>query len=218
MYLPICTSSPSSSFALSTRRRFTYVPLRLPSSSIVKPSAAVCDHGVAARDGDVVEEDVALGRAPERGAVALEGERLARRARRRSGRRAPAPRSAARRATSRRPRSSSGVKVMSCGRRPAPRGSAARRTSRSSAQPRGSGSRTRGSGRRSLLGRVELLVRRGRRLRGEDRRQLVDVDLVQRALLLPHLLLEARLELGSEDVDLAVEEPALVGDLVLFGP
>jgi len=34
-YLPIWTSSPSSSLAFSTLRRFTYVPFRLPESSIV---------------------------------------------------------------------------------------------------------------------------------------------------------------------------------------
>src|SRR5437667_10841389 len=38
-YLPICSSSPSSSSADSTRRRLTYVPFRLPWSSIVnRPS------------------------------------------------------------------------------------------------------------------------------------------------------------------------------------
>src|SRR5918999_706722 len=37
LYLPICTSSPSSSAADSMRRRFRNVPLRLPWSSIRKP-------------------------------------------------------------------------------------------------------------------------------------------------------------------------------------
>ena len=44
---------------------------------------------------------------------------------------------------------------------------------------------------------------RGRRcLRSEDLDELVDVDVVQRALPLADILLEAGLELGAQDVDL----------------
>ena len=110
-YLPICTSSPSSSLAFSTRRRFTYVPFRLPSSSIVAVVAAA-DERVPARDGYVVEEDLALGRATDRDAVALECERLAGAATARHARRAQGPRCEGRPASESSSPSSSGVKVI----------------------------------------------------------------------------------------------------------
>ena len=76
-YLPIWTSSSSSSTALSIRRLFTNVPLRLPRSRIVKTLALAGQLRVPARDRDVVEEDVALGRAADEGAVADRLEALA---------------------------------------------------------------------------------------------------------------------------------------------
>ena len=76
-YLPIWTSSSSSSTALSIRRLFTNVPLRLPRSRIVKTLALAGQLRVAARDRDVVQEDVALGRAADEGAVADRLEALA---------------------------------------------------------------------------------------------------------------------------------------------
>ena len=54
----------------STRLRLTNVPLRLPWSSIEPAAVALDEHGVLARDGDVVEEDAAVGRAPDRRALA----------------------------------------------------------------------------------------------------------------------------------------------------
>src|SRR5262245_12668269 len=68
--------------------------------------------------------------------------------------------------------------------------------------------------------RGERGLRRGRRrcfargrLAGEDFAQAVDIDLCELTLA---LVLEPGDELGMEDVDLAVEQPALVGDLVLL--
>jgi hypothetical protein len=54
------------------------------------------------------------------------------------------------------------------------------------------------------------LVRRGR-LPREDRRQRLDVDAVEDALATR--LLQPRDELGAQDVDLAMQDPALLGDL-----
>ena len=89
-YLPICTSSSSSSTTDSMRLRLTYVPLRLPRSRIVNLSPSATQLGVAARHRDVVEEDVALGRAADQRSAARRPKRLARPCRRPSGRRAPA--------------------------------------------------------------------------------------------------------------------------------
>src|SRR5689334_20510491 len=58
-----------------------------------------------------------------------------------------------------------------------------------------------------------LLVGR-RRLAGQDLRQPVDVDLAELSLA---LVLQPGDELGAEDVELAVQEAALVRDLVLLG-
>ena len=69
-YLPIWTSSSSSSSADSIRFLLTKVPLRLPRSLIVKRLPVAQQLGVLARDGDVVEEDVALGRAADQRALA----------------------------------------------------------------------------------------------------------------------------------------------------
>ena len=43
------------------RRRFTYVPLRLPEVADRERLTLARELGVSTRDGDVVEEDVALG-------------------------------------------------------------------------------------------------------------------------------------------------------------
>ena len=67
-----------SSGARSIRRRFRNVPLRLPRSSIMKLPAALRDDCVLARDGDVVEEDVAVGRAADLVRSPLQRECLAR--------------------------------------------------------------------------------------------------------------------------------------------
>ena len=89
-YLPICTSSPSSSSADSTRLRLTKVPFRLPWSSIVAAAVALDQLGVLAGDGDVVEED-ARSRASARSSSGRPAARSSRRpGRRRSARRAPA--------------------------------------------------------------------------------------------------------------------------------
>src|SRR5215217_2357690 len=53
-------------------------------------------------------------------------------------------------------------------------------------------------------------VRRRRRLRSEDLGQLVHVDVVERAPALADLLLQPRLELGAQNVDLAVQDAPLV--------
>ena len=64
-YLPICSSSPASSTPLSIRRRLTKVPFSDPESSTTScPSRSTQDR-VVARHGDVVEEDLAVGRAPD---------------------------------------------------------------------------------------------------------------------------------------------------------
>src|SRR3954447_21346411 len=90
---------------------------------------------------------------------------------------------------------------------PLPRGRRApRRTSRRSAQTPGCCTRTQGS-RRAPSGR-----RCG--LAGEDLGQRVDVDRVEHASTLRHL--QPGDELGTEDVDLPVEEPATVRDLLLL--
>src|SRR5439155_10045697 len=52
------------------------------------------------------------------------------------------------------------------------------------------------------------------RLAGQDLRQAVDVDLVEDAA--PAGGLQPHDELGAEDVDLAVQDPALVADLALL--
>src|SRR5919201_4887200 len=71
---------------------------------------------------------------------------------------------------------------------------------------------------RALPGRVACgslcSRRRRRRFRGEDRGQVVDVDLVEHAPALR--LLEPRDELCAQDVDLPVQQSPLVGDLVLL--
>ena len=59
------------------------------------------------------------------------------------------------------------------------------------------------------------LARRGC-LAGEDLRQPIDVDLAERALPRSDLLLEPGDELGAQDVDLPVQEPAPVRDFLLF--
>src|ERR1700704_6006781 len=50
--------------------------------------------------------------------------------------------------------------------------------------------------------------------RREDLGQVIDVHLVENAR--PSRLLEPRDQLGAEDVDLSVQQPPLVGDLVLL--
>src|SRR5438094_1555285 len=67
---------------------------------------------------------------------------------------------------------------------------------------------------RAYLGRVACGSSRWCGLRGEDLRQVVDIDLVEDALA-PGLL-QAGDELRAQDVDLPVQEPALVRDLVLL--
>src|SRR5581483_10846587 len=90
--------------------------------------------------------------------------------------------------------------------RPILRTSAAgRRTVRSSSPPPDSGSRTPGSRRRS---------RRRRRLPRQDVGEPVKVVLVEDAPAPAPL--QADDELGAEDVDLAVEQAALVADLPLL--
>src|ERR687892_423308 len=74
------------------------------------------------------------------------------------------------------------------------------------------------AGRGSLpVGRqfVELVLGR-RSLRRENLGETVDVDLGERALALAHLALEPGDELGAEDVDLPVEDPAAVRDRALL--
>src|SRR4051812_40057880 len=56
---------------------------------------------------------------------------------------------------------------------------------------------------------------RRRRLAREDLRQTVDVEVVEHAA--PAGRLEPRDQLGLQDVDLAVQDAALVADLLLFG-
>src|SRR6185312_6087351 len=73
-------------------------------------------------------------------------------------------------------------------------------------------SRTPGSGSRTRCSTPASWSRRS--LPREDRGQPVDVHLVEDALAAGHL--EARDELGAQDVDLAVEQAALVADLVLL--
>src|SRR5881628_5163 len=53
-----------------------------------------------------------------------------------------------------------------------------------------------------------------RRLAAEDLRQAVDVDLVEDAP--PARALQAHDELGAQDVDLAVQDPAVEADLTLL--
>src|SRR5437764_15033022 len=62
--------------------------------------------------------------------------------------------------------------------------------------------------------RVTRPLRRRRGLRREDLRQPVDVELVEHAPALR--LLEACDELRAEDVDLPVQQPPLVRDLLLL--
>src|SRR5205085_10955326 len=65
--------------------------------------------------------------------------------------------------------------------------------------------------------RASLLVRAlGRGLAGEDVGELLDVRPADHGLPLLALSPEAVHELRPEDVDLAVEDPALVGDLLLL--
>src|SRR5829696_767165 len=85
-----------------------------------------------------------------------------------------------------------------------------RRTSGSSSRPRRWRSRTPGSA--SLL---DVRVRRDALAR-EDVRQLLHVGTADHGLALLMLLAEPVHELRTQDVDLAVEDPALVGDLLLL--
>ena len=73
-----------------------------------------------------------------------------------------------------------------------------------------SGTRTRDSRRATCA----LCVARRGCLAGEDRCELVDVDLVEHAL--PPGLTQPRLQLGAEQVDLAVQDPPPVRDLQLL--
>src|SRR3954451_8123304 len=93
---------------------------------------------------------------------------------------------------------------------PPPRARAQPRTWCRSSRPPGSGSRTRGSRRGSRV----LFWRR--RLGGEDVRQALEVGAEGRALTILDRALEARDELRAQDVDLAVQDPAAVRELVLL--
>src|SRR3954451_11199772 len=66
----------------------------------------------------------------------------------------------------------------------------------------------------ALVAPSRLRSCRRRRLAGQDLGQPVDVDLVEHAAAAR--LLEARDEIGAQDVDLAVQEPALIADLPLL--
>ena len=140
-YLPTWSSSPFSSFTLSIRRRFTKVPLSEPLILDVEVAVALDQQCVGARDGHVVEEDLAVrGAADPRLLTAPDG-RSPPPCRRRRARRAPGPRA-------RRARSCSSLADLvgreRLGRLAAPSPSpAARRSASSSSPPPGSGSRTR---------------------------------------------------------------------------
>src|SRR5215210_7663850 len=67
-----------------------------------------------------------------------------------------------------------------------------------------------------MCDKAALRPRRRCGLAGQDRRELVDVDLAERALPRSDLLLEARDELRAKDVDLAVQQAAAIRDLLLL--
>ena len=169
-YLPICSSSPSASGADSMRLRFTNVPFSDPWSSTTITAVTLDQHGVIAGNGDVVEEDLAVGRAADARALADRLEAL--------------PRPSAAGAHDQRRTFESEVARGPGARRPRPPrtsesspptphpSTAAHRSGSSSSRPRGSGSRTRCSTRRS---------RRRRSLPGQNLGQTVDVDLVEHA-------------------------------------
>ena len=169
-YLPICSSSPFSSWravdALAVDEGAVQRALVLDRELPV----ALHEHGVVAGDGDVVEEDLAVGRAADARALAGRLEALPRPAAAGADDERRALESRGRRGARRRRSPRARTSASS---RPPPRPSrAAPRSASSSSPPPGSGSRTRCSRPRSC-GR--------RRLAGEDLRQAVDIDLVEHA-------------------------------------
>ena len=195
-YLPICTSSSSSRSVDSIRFLFTNVPLRLPRSLIVNALVVADELRVAPRDGHVVEEDVALGRAADQRALAGGEEAL--------------PRSAAARADDeRRPlarqvlqrgRAAVGQRPQACrssSARPPRPCTGAIRSASSSSPPPDSGTRTPGSRRGSLV-----LVLPGVAAGGEDVGETLDVDVGRPRALQP------RRALCPQDVDPPLEQAA----------
>ena len=162
-YLPIWTSSSSSSTLLSIRRLLTNVPLRLPRSRIVNTFAVADELGVPARDRDVVEEDVALGRAADQRPVADRLEALPRPAAAGADdERRPVDALAVARRRARPGRGSASSRRRS-------RARAAPRSASSTSPPPGSGSRTPGSRCGSLPSAEDRA--RGRRRRRARRRR-----------------------------------------------
>ena len=213
-YLPICSSSPFSRPRVSMRRRLTKVPFSEPWSSTAKrPSRSTSTAWLR----ETVTSSRKISQSGER-PIRVRGpggaEALPRAAAARSGRRAPGPRGPRPGSCSSSPTSSArSVCVVSTASRPVCEQRAAAR-----AVVRGlrdSGSRTPGSRRGSRRPRRRLGAHAGgAALPARISRQPVDVDLVEHAL--PPGLLQPRDELGAEDVDLAVQQAALVADLPLL--
>ena len=206
-YLPIWTSSPSSSSADSTRLRLTKVPFRLPPSSIVQRPPRLMSTACLRETVTSSRKMPQSGERPIVVAVALRRERLA-------GAAAAGADDERRRLDRHADLAELLEQLLALlGREGLRRLAAllgmrgARRTSSSSSRPPGSGSRTRGS-------RCGSSGRRGVAFPARISVSDVDVDLVEDALA-PGLL-EARDELGAQDVDLPVQQAPLVRDLLLL--
>ena len=189
-YLPIWTSSSSSSTLLSMRRLLTKVPLRLPRSRIVKTLPSRVSSACRRETVTSSRKTSHSGERPISGAVADRLEAL--------------PRPTAARADDERrpvdvlgqaapPRSPPGRGSASSRRRS--RGRAAHRSGSSTSPPRGSGIRTPGS-------------RCGSLPPAEDRAEIAGVDVLAAARPL--------CPLGADDVDLAVHHAPVQRDVVLL--